>query len=909
MTSQRNHPYRTSLSIASPSEIERTARQLTTIRKEFLTEGTLASYTPRPIILNSWQRCDALHVNPARRYAPLAIARESQLQNVREANEILVRATYPVMSHLADFLADSGYVVVLSDAKGCLLDVVGDVAIRRRLARIDFVPGGDWSEAAAGTNAIGTALADGHIVQLMAAEHYCDGWQDLTCTATPLRHPLTGEIIGILDITGDYHLVRSFLTNTLAEAALQATQQMRTILTSNHAKGYATYDRGTIYSLPGNMSSLSFPRNGKSIAPFASSTTQESPADLSFDEMRMRLDQQERKTRDAERLAIASGVINASLDLQVALEKVAEQLAHLLRLECAAVCLFAEKDTGDTGGSVHIWSKQQPLRSEAFSTMETLLGPFEAISLIRERGEPVIIDDILTSPLIPSSMTKEMGIHSLAMFPLTTARGVIGFIVAPRYTVYHWSVEDVRLGLAFAIQSATAIENASLFETLQQHNRHVEALNAMAQLLNSLPNPGQHFDVVLARIAEIMCLDVGMIWLIDKDVNRLNLVAHYGQPENILSDYCDEPIQPLHDLARSVALSGEAILISDLTSDGHIVHVSLDTLNLCDLMVVPLAASGTITGVLLFGSYSARGLTELDLALFKTVGQQLAMALKNAQLLRAESDMEILREADRLKSGFLAAISHDLRSPLTAIRASVEGLLDSDIVQSVREQQHLLQNIASQAGRLGRLVDQLLDLSKIEAGVLSLDREWTELPALFADTIKKFVGLNKGCEIEQRIILPLPLHYVDPDCLIQVLWNLLENAYKFAPVGSAIKVTAKWTGTEVLVGVSDRGPTIPMEEREKIFERFYRLDRNHKTDMQGSGLGLAICRGIVEAHGGRIWVEDQCCGEGSVFYFTLPLSAIPPIELETLEETALLCDDRTEEKELYGPRQTAYITR
>src|ERR1700738_3212217 len=231
MTKQR---YSVGLSIASPSEIEHTAQQLTTVRNEFLTTGILTLRTPRPIILNSWQRCNDLQVNPARRYAPLAVARESQLQNLREANEVLVRATRSVMSHLTDFLAASGYVVVLSDAKGRLLDVVGDATIRRRRAHIDFVPGGDWSEAAAGTNAIGTALADGHGVQLMAAEHYCDGWQDLTCTAAPIRHPLTGKIIGILDVTGNYRLIRPVLTNTLAAAALEISQQLCVLLTSTH---------------------------------------------------------------------------------------------------------------------------------------------------------------------------------------------------------------------------------------------------------------------------------------------------------------------------------------------------------------------------------------------------------------------------------------------------------------------------------------------------------------------------------------------------------------------------------------------------------------------------------------------------------------------------------------------------
>src|SRR2546430_1931292 len=233
MTSQL---YRVNLSIASPSEIESTARQLRAIREGFLTTGSLATRIPRSLILESWQRCNAMNVNPSRRFAPLAVARESQLYQVREANELLIRATHSVMGRLTDFLADSGYVIVLSDAKGCLLDVLGDAGIRRRLARIDFVPGGDWSEAAAGTNAIGTALADRHVVQLMAAEHYCDGWTDLTCTAAPIRHPFTGEVLGVLDVTGNYRLIRSFLTNSLAAAALEVQQELRTLLTPTIAK-------------------------------------------------------------------------------------------------------------------------------------------------------------------------------------------------------------------------------------------------------------------------------------------------------------------------------------------------------------------------------------------------------------------------------------------------------------------------------------------------------------------------------------------------------------------------------------------------------------------------------------------------------------------------------------------------
>src|SRR5256714_7669176 len=218
------------LSIASPSEIERTAGELVGIREGFLSTQLLTTCAARPIILDSWRRCRALHVDPMLRFAPYAIAHDAQLHERWEANAQLMQAARPVMHQLADLLADSGYVIVLTDAAGCILTLIGDRCVRRRLARIDFVPGGSWSEAAAGTNAIGTALADGHLVQLMASEHYCDGWTNLTCTAAPIHHPVTSQILGVLDVTGHYRPIRSFLTSLLATAALEVEQGLRALL-------------------------------------------------------------------------------------------------------------------------------------------------------------------------------------------------------------------------------------------------------------------------------------------------------------------------------------------------------------------------------------------------------------------------------------------------------------------------------------------------------------------------------------------------------------------------------------------------------------------------------------------------------------------------------------------------------
>jgi two-component system sensor histidine kinase KdpD len=199
----------------------------------------------------------------------------------------------------------------------------------------------------------------------------------------------------------------------------------------------------------------------------------------------------------------------------------------------------------------------------------------------------------------------------------------------------------------------------------------------------------------------------------------------------------------------------------------------------------------------------------------------------------------------------------------------------------------LLHNIAGQASRLGRLVEELLDLSRIEAGVLSLDRDLIKLPVLIADTLAKFEELHSGCRVEQNLAADLPLLYIDPARIAQVLWNLLENAMKYASSYMSIKVEARWTGNEVLIGVADYGSGIPADEREKIFQHFYRLERDQRTHTQGSGLGLALCQGIVQAHGGRIWVEDQPEG-GSVFRFALPLPTASLSGLEPLEKTELL---------------------
>jgi transcriptional regulator of acetoin/glycerol metabolism len=181
---------------------------------------------PRNRVLNSWLRSRAAIVDAACRVAPLAVAGDAQLDDLRAANERLVRAAEPVVIHLAERLTGFGFVVALTDEYGRVLELHGDADVRRLLERIGIAPGGDWSEGATGTNAVGTALADGRPVQLMAGEHFCDGWQNLTCTAAPIHDPETLAVIGAIDITGKYQLIRADFLALIMQYALEIEERL-----------------------------------------------------------------------------------------------------------------------------------------------------------------------------------------------------------------------------------------------------------------------------------------------------------------------------------------------------------------------------------------------------------------------------------------------------------------------------------------------------------------------------------------------------------------------------------------------------------------------------------------------------------------------------------------------------------
>lgn len=248
---------------------------------------------------------------------------------------------------------------------------------------------------------------------------------------------------------------------------------------------------------------------------------------------------------------------------------------------------------------------------------------------------------------------------------------------------------------------------------------------------------------------------------------------------------------------------------------------------------------------------------------------QATSMVEHARLRRESLQVEVLQRTDELRAALVSSVSHDLRTPLTSIKAAASSLLQDDVQWSSDEQRSFTQTIECEADRLNRLVENLLDLSRIEGGALKPEKEWYPINELLHDVLDRMQPLLQGREVVTNLSTNLPPVELDYMMIDQVLTNLIENALRYTPAGSPIEIAAATSTTELIISVADKGPGIPASDLERIFDKFYRV-MGHTRETGGTGVGLAVCRGLIEAHGGRIWVENRRDG-GSVFRFTLPL--------------------------------------
>jgi two-component system sensor histidine kinase KdpD len=246
-----------------------------------------------------------------------------------------------------------------------------------------------------------------------------------------------------------------------------------------------------------------------------------------------------------------------------------------------------------------------------------------------------------------------------------------------------------------------------------------------------------------------------------------------------------------------------------------------------------------------------------------------ALAIERAALAHTENRAKVLEESDRLKSALLSSVSHEFRTPLATIKAATTSLLSDEIPWEAPARKDLLSAMDEETDHLNYLVGNLLDMSRIEAGALKPNRQWNILAEILDGVMMHMYRALSKYKLEMNIPDDLPLVPVDYTQMEQVFTNLLNNSMKYAPEGSKIQIVARVDDSSgVLVQITNEGPQVATDHLERIFDKFYRVTAPERVT--GTGLGLSICKGIIEAHGGRIWAENLIAG--FAFVFTLPLS-------------------------------------
>lgn len=247
------------------------------------------------------------------------------------------------------------------------------------------------------------------------------------------------------------------------------------------------------------------------------------------------------------------------------------------------------------------------------------------------------------------------------------------------------------------------------------------------------------------------------------------------------------------------------------------------------------------------------------------VAYLVAIGIERARTLEEASRAEAAHQSEVLKSALLDALAHDFRTPLTSIKAAITDLLGRHHPDADRE---LMTIVNEEADRLNRLVAEVLEMVRIEAGKLHLEKRPQDIAELIAATLGEMKTPLQGRQVDVRLPVSLPLAEIDAEFMQQVLRHLLDNALKYSPAGSALTISARTGEGRLIVSVADRGSGIDEREQMRIFDKFFRAPE-HRFRVPGTGMGLAIAKGIVEAHGGKLWVTSEP-GQGSVFSFSLP---------------------------------------
>lgn len=523
----------------------------------------------------------------------------------------------------------------------------------------------------------------------------------------------------------------------------------------------------------------------------------------------------EARLQELSTLLQTSASVVSTLDSQTVLVRILKEVDRLLDVKMSAIVALDEQQAV---------FRVQASRGFSKAYVERIaIDPSEPNSITihaLRSGKPQQVSDTETSPIYATQRedARSEGYRSILAIPLNTQYAPPSALIIFRALPHIFTEDEINLLSNFANHATMAIENAALFSRsdmrLQEQTRRLEAL---IQSLNDgliLEGPGGHIVYANRRISVLTGLD-------------LNKITG-SKVETILDNLAQKSTDP-----ESAKTSINSVLESQ---NGQSVEISIP--------------------------FQGRNLW-LRLHSF-TVTDAQGVLIGKGQILH---DTTADREVDRMKSNLISTVSHELRTPLASIKGYATTLLADDVEWDLKSQQEFLSIISSEADRLTVMVNELLDLSRIDAGSLNVDQRPNELDLIIHGAAQRS-NPQPGERLQINLPADLPPVNVDRRRIEVVVKNLIENATKYSGDSTPIYVHASFDDDNVTVCIQDEGPGIPADEQQRIFESFYRIDNGLSRKTSGAGLGLAICKGFVQAHGGQIWLDPKV--NGACFKFTLP---------------------------------------
>ncbi|GAC1314676.1 MAG: hypothetical protein NVSMB2_04540 [Chloroflexota bacterium] len=576
---------------------------------------------------------------------------------------------------------------------------------------------------------------------------------------------------------------------------------------------------------------------------------------LTLVENRQLLQRVERSGLFEEKLRDLGGALVAALDRKNTLEMVC-RTAQLALAADAVLLWMVDPGTDELEAVEVLGSKRNTLLKRRLHVND----PSSLCARVARTSSAEIVNNVPAANASNGFLNVLLHAQALLAVPVIHGGRVQGVLVCvDGKNPMAYRQRELAKAELLASQVAVALDNAYQHALQRRRLEELTALYQFAQCAHAALSSVEIVRQLLPILKERLDYTAGTIWLRDEATGALRIATGDGP------DGASRALRP-SPLAMRALTSAETAR-AGLGWEDSLPSAS-ETFS---ELAVPMVLKHRVVGVIDLESGLANAWAPPDQRLVAALANHAALAIENLHLVDETRKVAALKELDRMKTELLGTVSHELRTPLGSIKGYATTLLTHGNKLRKDEQREFLEIIDSEADRLRELIENLLDMSRLEAGVLRIDREPVRLAAVAHDVTRKVQLASPDHQLAMEWPTADPLVDADKRRIYQIVQNLLTNAVKYSPDGGAITLSAECDRRELIVAVRDQGLGMPAAELEKIFDRFHRVHGEMSRVIGGTGLGLAICKGLVEAHDGRIWAESDGPGQGSSFKFTLPL--------------------------------------